>query len=136
MGVDLNFKQGYMSFQRHYWRALLNLAWMHGWKAKGTAAPVDFDGEWNGDYFSNDGQLVTVDDARNLGHALELSLPDIPRHDAVGHKMTVIKVEGPIGHIEALPDDANPLELFSGPEGRQEIEQFIALCRSGDFVMW
>ena len=136
MGVDLYFKQGHLSFQWHYWQAIFDLALMYGWKPGGTAAPDDFDGEWNGDYFSNDGQLITADDARNLGHALELSLPDIPRHDAIGHKMKAIKVDGPLSHIEALPDDANPLELFSGPEGRQEIEQFIALCRSGDFVIW
>src|SRR5262249_37537985 len=37
-------------------------------------------------YFCNDGNCVTAEDAAALADALERALPDLPEHDALGHK--------------------------------------------------
>jgi hypothetical protein len=105
-----------------------------GWEPLGTEPPESWEWrEWSGSYQSNDYQRVTEEDARNLADALERALPDVPRHRAW---------EGPAGGCTWLPDgtrvalpEANPLEYFSGPEGRQCMEEFIRYCRAGEFMI-
>jgi hypothetical protein len=98
MGMDLSGKGGYFRFSIHRWRAALGLAHEHGWEPAGTKPPeftvyapdgVTVDevrtrverqryADWDGDYFYNDGRLVTDEDARNIADALERALDLVP----------------------------------------------------------
>jgi hypothetical protein len=137
MGMDLISEGGDFWFPNHGWRAVLDLAHDYGgWVPAGTQAP-QFDDEppwhdWSGTYFSNDRQLVTAEDARNLADALERALSDVPRE-----KTWVTKVLRTVDgrEFEGMPDDLNPLEHFSGPDGRRYLEEFIRFCRAGEFVI-
>jgi hypothetical protein len=80
------------------------------------------------------GRRVTPEDARALADALERALPDLPRHDALGHKtfqipdlpgVPLLRVETPV----------NPFEWLSG-SNRKELEAFLRLCRQGGFEIW
>jgi hypothetical protein len=70
MGMDLLSEHGDERFNARGWRWCLERAKEFGWSPEGTVAPIDFQGEWNGDYFTNDYQTVTDRDARALGEAL------------------------------------------------------------------
>lgn len=77
MGYDLtNDKGNDFRFNIHGWRPLLQIAEMHGWEPMGTT--LDNDPEWDGSYYSNDGQYVTPEDSRALANALRSALDDIP----------------------------------------------------------
>lgn len=97
MGYDLYNTNGeHYRFNISSWSALLRLAERYGWQAAGTTlykyecdddeencVRTDVvDHEWNGTYFSNDGQVVGSEDASNLANALEKALPDIPDVEA------------------------------------------------------
>ena len=69
MGVDL-IGHGGASFNGTVWRKCFEIAIAFGWQPAGTVAPPDYDGEWNGTYFSNDLQEVSDTDARAWGTAL------------------------------------------------------------------
>ena len=87
MGVDLGGNGAYFSANWRGWRWLLSLACDHGWQPAGTewnlevhrwlSGGVDEKEEerarndWDGDYFSNDGQIVSARHAANLADALE-----------------------------------------------------------------
>jgi hypothetical protein len=137
MGMDLSGAGGAFRFPNHGWRAVLALAHDYGgWVPAGTQAPRFDDGppedDWSGTYFSNDYQRVTAEDARNLAEALERALPDVPREKTWPRKV-LRAVDG--RESEGMPDDLNPLEHFSGPQGRQYLEAFIRFCRAGEFVI-
>jgi hypothetical protein len=98
MGMNLSGKGGYFRFSNNAWHAALQLAREHGWEPAGTEVPevtahapdgttVDEEatrmerqtyGDWDGDYFYNDGQIVTDEDARNIADALERALELVP----------------------------------------------------------
>lgn len=81
MGMDLVSDHGEQRFTAMGWYMCLKYAIEFGWIPEGTAAPIDFPGQWQGDYCSNDFQRVTDSDARKLGEALlravaALSVPE------------------------------------------------------------
>jgi hypothetical protein len=98
MGMDLSGKGGYFRFSQERWRAVLELAWEHGWEPAGTKPPeftvygpdgVTVDEvatraerqrytDWGGGYFTNDHQVVSGKDAANIADALERALDDVP----------------------------------------------------------
>jgi len=96
-----------------------------------TLAPEDAAG-WGGGYFSNDGQRVTAEDARELAAALERALPDVPDHDALRHKARPLGNSGEFGIPVGTP--TTPSEWFSG-DRKQRLREFIAFCRAGGFVI-
>ena len=72
MGMDLcsQSKDDFLPLSWGAWQSLLRLAFEHGWRPRGTERPRwDWNEEywtddtWERGYFSNDGQLVTVEDA-------------------------------------------------------------------------
>jgi len=88
MGVNLGGKHGgHFDMNWSNWRYCLKTAYRYGWRPLGTVAadpallrevygPVregcqepDYS-EWDGDYFSNESQIVTDDDARAIAEAL------------------------------------------------------------------
>ena len=147
MGMDLSGSQGDFQLNMFAWENVLRLARMHGWEPAGTLPPlpsgkdegsgrVRFK-EWDPtNYYTNDGQRTTAEDARNLADALEQALADVPSHDALGHKSVSIELPGG-EKTRAIPADADvsPLEYFSG-KGKKTLVEFIAFCRTGGFSIW
>ena len=95
MGVDLNSikaknkKNEYIHFNWAGWRYVTNLMADNGWIPQGTVQrpfevrdltdgrvnTIKSDPQWDGSYFSNDGQFVTDEDAANMLMALKKGLP-------------------------------------------------------------
>lgn len=125
MGVDLyNVHGDYYRFSSVAWTHVLALAEQYGWKPTGTRRgnPQVPEGDWDGNYTSNSGQLVTEADARALADALERALPDIP---------------GRADTREAVVPGAStitlhPLEFFRSA-GKAKVTGFIDYCRKGGF---
>ena len=87
-------------------------------------------------YFSKFGQRVTDEDALALAVALDGSLPDVPDHDAVAHKVAA-EIEGAgLNRMRMLRPGVkmNSFEFFSG-ESKNKLRQFIKFCRAGGFVI-
>ena len=79
MGYHLKNERGEeLEFTVSAWRLALEIAERHGWNPAGTIAPGDWEGEeeWEGDYFTMDGQRVSPEDAARLAVALEKALAD------------------------------------------------------------
>jgi len=70
MGMDLLREGVNERFSAISWCECLKRAIEFGWTPEGTVAPLDFPGQWDGDYCGNDFQQVTDRDARGLGEAL------------------------------------------------------------------
>ncbi len=143
MSVDLFGKQGHMPFNNLGWSKMLELAERHGWQPKGTQPP-DMEGtqivtngssddDWDGNYYTNDWQGVSPEDAANIAAALERALEDIPDHDAMEDKIRFIKDEPVVDWDTA--DNTSAVEWFSGAR-RTRVKQFIAFCRGGGFSIY
>ena len=156
MGYDLTNAAG----DDHQWRSigwwhLLNLAVHYGWTPAGTLPGPDVvaAGEkWDGNYFHTAGQRVAAADAAGLASALQGLLADVDR-EAVAAEVA--------GRLAALMDEAStdepgdPLDLATFPvkqfrslsgghgigvlafdvKGCAYLDQFIAFCRRGNFVI-
>jgi hypothetical protein len=82
MGMDLLGRDGHDErVSAEGWRECLECAVQFGWKPAGTVAPTDYCGEWNGNYWSNDWQMVTDRDARALGEALLRAATALSAHE-------------------------------------------------------
>jgi hypothetical protein len=134
MGMDLDGEGGQFRFNVYQWSAVLALAQRNGWEPAGTV--LEQDAGWSGRYDTNDGQTVTAGDAGGFADALERALPDIPDHDALEHKTTVVDLPG-LGPTRLLDIEENvsPVELFSG-DGKDHLRKFITYCRAGSFRIW
>jgi hypothetical protein len=136
--MNLRGEGGDFHFDVFGWSKVLQLARLYGWRPLGTRLEEDSEGkpvgDWAGGYDSNDFQTVTAADARHLAGALERALPDVPGHDALGHKLVTLTFRG--REIQGLPPDANvsPVEYFSG-ERKQLLQDFISFCRAGAFLI-
>jgi len=161
MGMDLRGAGGQLHFSSQGWAKLLELAHSHGWEPAGTLKPgyLAEDDSWSGTYFSNDYQKVTAEDASHLAEALEQALQEIPEKDAPetlelaldpseipGHQQAMASSQAiaqallgfeqfAAGDVIAPGQELSPLAFFSGPEGRQQVEELIALCKAGEFVI-
>ncbi len=95
MGMDIsNGNAETRHFHRSLWIELLKLAYEYNWKPAGTEIGGWEDPEhphseftkqlerksWNGNYTSNDGQLITAEDANAIADALEKAFEDVPHH--------------------------------------------------------
>ena len=74
MGFDLKGKYTRVSYNWSGYRELFNTAISNGWEPAGTV--FDEDPNWDGEYFSSDGQWVTDEDARGIARAIYASLRD------------------------------------------------------------
>ena len=142
MGTDLrNSSSGdSFHFNLYGWENVLALAEMYGWHPAGTRPPGSDEQDagqeaWEGEYFANDGQTVTAEDARDVADALEEALDDIPSHNAAAHKTKRTRTKS--GFVETVPPGAkiSPLEALSG-SNKRFVVGFIAFCRRGSFEIW
>jgi hypothetical protein len=159
---ELNYKAW---FSIDSWPRLLDLARLYGWKPMGTQNELwlqeENDEDWDGDYCTNDGQIVLSEDAAALADALEKAVVDIPdNYDLVQNHFTINSVEdaqtylhsnsnihrftkvmlerisiGSGWSIDVPNTDLTLLEYFSGKE-KQQVIGFIEFCRRGGFVIW
>lgn len=140
------------TFSRQFWAKALELAVCYGWKPRGTRPPAHLDfyqigAEWDGRYFTNDGQTVRAEDARLLAAALERSLNDIPDENLPVDWSSVLEEEDLPEWLspeeramveEELQDGlldimgTSPLDYFAGEEKRH-LKEFIRFCRLGSF---
>jgi len=145
------------------WPRLLRMAFEHGgWKPEGTDAPglMDengnpyFKGEWDGGYCSNDHQMISESDARNLATALRKVLPKLPMQEwteSLADRLGLIEgatVEvvwdsldnyqpGEVVQSRNIDCDtwdtyyaASDLEYFAAI-GSSTVEEFIGFCELG-----
>lgn len=95
MGMDLlglgGIGHGEISFNNGFWYTLLEIAEIFGWQPAGTVKPSDYDGRWNGSYFTNDFQEVTDADARALSDALQRAVAANTALVAVGSGQPLTK---------------------------------------------
>jgi hypothetical protein len=133
---------------------LLDLAHEYGWEPAGTEPPqwiaTNPDGSidhemtamysrskenWDGSYFSNDGQYVTDEEAASIADALERALDDIPDEETEA-KVEAIKLQPWLAYGSRGPQYDIPLSLidkFSGRSRKKQVKDFMAFCRAGGF---
>jgi hypothetical protein len=140
-------------FSRQFWAKALELARLYGWQPLGTLPTprLDFSklgADWHGVYLTNDGQIVSAEDAYALAAALERSLEDIPDAgiETDWDVSSWLKDDLPEWFSpaerelveEELQDGlldirgTHPLEFFTGDE-KYFLVQFIRFCRLGSF---
>ena len=140
-------------FSRQVWVKALELACSQGWMPLGTAPPYmhrffETEADWSGTYLTNDGQIVTAEDARALASALERSLDKIPdvapgiawdpalwQEDDLPEWLSpeeraIIEETLQDGLLDMLIVD--PLDFFAGDE-KPCLKQMIRFCRLGSF---
>ena len=141
------------TFSRQFWAKALELAQSYGWKPAGTRPPTQIDfyelgAEWDGRYFTNDGQTVNAEDALSLAAALERSLEDVPDSNPPFNWNSILRQESDLPEWlspeeqefleEELQDGlldimgTSPLAYFAGDEKRH-LKEFIRFCRLGSF---
>ena len=106
-----------------------------GWQPSGTQPPEGWDaeveaiGEWNGCYSTNDGSLVTAQDALALAAALEVALAsdDFEQRIRDLHRVAEEQMQSPDCRF-TLPVDASGW--------RKDIEDFVGFCRLGGFRLY
>jgi hypothetical protein len=133
MGMDLSGAGGEFFWNFFSWPRLLQIAEEYGWEPAGTLPPeymeMPEEGQWSGDYTSNDQQTVTAEDAWQLAEALERALDDIPEEDVLAPYRTET------GMIQLTPDtpEIDDLDWFCGPKHKDHIRKFLQFCRAGSF---
>lgn len=122
----------------------------------GTRPPsiIEFYGldaaDWDGTYFTNDGQTVITEDALSLAIALENALADIPdfnieidreakyrKEDELPEwlsPMEKAKIEDGLEDYQLGTVTMQPFEYFAGDEKRHLVD-FIKFCRLGSFTI-
>lgn len=107
-----------------HWAVYLNVAEAFGWKPAGTVAPPgSASGKpWNGQYDSNDGQLVTDADAKSLaailhsaavGPQIAYAVTDTIRRIEGAAESSGLRIpEGMRMHFEHFVDELSPLLEF------------------------
>ena len=134
MGMSLQGVAGDFWWDTFSWVKLLRVAGRYGWRPAGTTLShsdlADMPGgRWDGNYTTNDGQIVTAEDARALAVALERAVQDVPSRDVIAHHRE------PSGGIRMAPNppDIDDLDWFCGPEPKAKIRAFISYCYAGEF---
>jgi hypothetical protein len=143
------------TFSRQFFAKALDLAELYGWQPMGTEPPSVYDfhklrAEWEGGYFTNDGQMIKAEDARSLANALERALhaisdakvemdwntkfwieDDLPEWLAPEEKdMVEDGIENELLDVLGF----HPLEFFAGNE-KDYLKKFIKFCRMGNFIV-
>ena len=115
------------------WRRIYCLARMYGWEPTGTVS----DGESQG-YFLNDGQLVTREDALELGRAIAMAIPDLedenPSNDPEAQFGWFWEAEMAKRVVEALQEGRrDPAYIFFTTFWTKKLTKFVEFCKAGEF---
>ena len=162
MTMDLfNTSNDHLDFPIVVWEKLQLFAKLYGWEPIGTVDIEDrlsiAEGRpWDSNYFTNDGQFVTPEDADAFADALEKALVDIPDFTIIA-KPSVIKIkdvrlqdlnshprlrvmisafiDAGQGEATIINPHLTPFEIFGGRK-KVIVREFIAFCRKGGFEIW
>ncbi len=101
----------------------------YGWKPLGTRKPPGFGlfRRWPGSYHTNDGQLVTAKDARNMSEAVKRALEDTQLEDHAAELVKGITERATSGVSPAL---AQAFQLVFSKDAFREFGEF---CAKGPF---
>jgi hypothetical protein len=137
MGYCLRNEESLEEFNVNFfeWRPLLLLAEAYGWKGNGTI--LEGVEDWQGTYFSNDGQSVKEGDCGELIKAIEVALLDIPEEEITDFfKHFGIEDDEYEDYNDALRNkDHNTLMMhFSG--NREFLLGFIEFLKNGEFAIY
>ena len=142
-------------FSRQFWAKALQLAGLYGWQPMGTHPTPNhnfcqLNADWNGSYFTNDGQIVRAEDALSLAAALERSLDDISDVNIEMDWNSQFLLEDNLpewlspeekelvqeGMEEEMLDimGIDPHEFFGGDD-KQILTSLIRFCRLGSFMI-
>ena len=147
MGMDLSGSQGAMSMNWAGWRKLLQTAEKHGWQPSGTEPPWYYEDptEWEGGYFSNDGQYVTEADAKNIADALQRAEDELSdtNQNQTPEETAADQLISETGSDEfPSPQHRAMFEKISvmlygqyGETGESLTRRFIKFCRGGGFTI-
>ena len=131
-GHDCDDDASWFRLNSWAWSGVYHLAMALGWEPEGTefggttydVSDAEFEGlakNWNGNYWTNDGQIVSESDAANLGAALDQAIRFTPTE-----------------RLEVKKEDSEVAQAFcrfSG-EGREYLEKFITFVKRGSFVIF
>lgn len=149
MGYDLQNEKG-NTFRFSIWgySPVLTLAEEYGWEPKGTVLPhprineeEGAEEEWDGGYFTNDGQTVKSEDAKGIAEALTKALDDISDVEQE-HPLGKTKGTGTMSDIQEKMNELHSLEgdkllrMFSGEQKKAGIRKFIGFLQEGSYVTW
>ena len=126
----------------HCWPRVLRLAETFGWQPEGTDGGLLSDSneeapkDWEGNYLTNDFQVVKRTDALSMANALGKALPDIPDQEIDFENMHSIETLEELGDRvkEALSGGGNLLIFFSG-QRKKRLMDYIDYCRKGQFYI-
>mgnify|MGYP000873561233 FL=1 len=118
------------------WRRIFFLALMYGWKPAGTVGYGD-----SQTYFLNDGQLVTREDALELGRAIEMAIPDLkeadPANDPVSQFGSDWELEMWERTFECIVESRrDPAYIFFDSIWSQKLTELVELCQAGEFRIY
>jgi len=133
------------------WDMLTKLAETGGWQPAGTQDPsywgdpewsFSINPQWNGNYYTNDYQIITDDDARSLAAGLRIALDDIPdlsgppiwaelSPDRDPSAQAIIQALGG-GTVCGVNTELSPLQFFSGEAGRGFVVRMADFFAGGE----
>ena len=148
MGYDLtNENNKYFRWNMWGWAEVINLALAYDWKPQGTQIDKgifenykdyeEFQENYGGEYFGNNGQKVLAEDAKAFSDALESSLDDIPderveERDTIPIDDKFLKERAKIWNQE----QSALVTRFSGESNKSYLKDFIEFLRDGAFYIY
>jgi hypothetical protein len=155
MGYSLSSKNKYFSCKLITFSNLLHLAFLFGWKPRGTEPPTFDHGrnividssDWDGDYFGNSFQTVTEEDGEEIAASLKKALQFIPDTDFAlkeliytARKVTLEElIKGGLVHKGKVSNQTPEeqvdrlINVFAG--GKDYLKKFIDFCEDGKFLI-
>lgn len=121
------------------WRRIFSLAKMYGWTPVGTQST---DQEWDPrNYFTNDGQKVTIEDALELGKAIESAIPDLKPKDPENDPETLF---GMFWELEMykraekakVAGIKDPNYIFFNTGWTEKLTELSDFCKQGAFLIY
>jgi hypothetical protein len=132
MGFDLRRADDVLSLGFHTWTRAYAFAIEGGWEPKGTLPAKRFSQDvraaWQGWYDSNDGQIITADDASNMAAALEKMVVTLP--------VLVPKESTPFDESSLAGGRIDPRAYFTLDDKRRVLQSLIHFLRGGACEIW
>lgn len=118
------------SFTGSGWTFCLILSEQYGWECEGTTHPLVIDG-WHGRYDSPEEQVVSQNDALNLGKAVECALTSDSLENNCRKVADFIdeEVKKALGEIS----DAARIKISINEEFLEYYKSFSEFCSKGEF---
>jgi len=117
-------------FNIHSWPVLLRMAISCGWKPRSKLE----------EYLHNNGHIVTDEEAKELGSAIEKAIPDLSQesHPSIQTHYLFSRRELRFvnKHIEWSMEKATPDSFtmyFGGEVWKRKLKTFVEFCREGEF---